>query len=302
MWMARALVVGTIASCALVADASAATTKTTTSSKKKSSATKTATKTSTKTSTKTATKTAKKTATRTIAKKSKKRRAKARRKKVAVSNSHKVAVPSTPSVTVSSHHGDGRVRYGRDNMPPGFAWPPTKQMLAGIEACEATLSAAQLPFEPAPPLGLLADPIFVPSMEIAGIAYTPAYGKKKPALDCQLARVLVAIGPQLHALGVRGVHYGSIYRNTNVRVHGTTKNILSRHALGLAMDIKAFVDQNGRVVDVELEYLKGDPLLHAIEDTINKSTDFRIVLTPGNDPLSHYNHFHIEASVDYTGF
>ncbi|NVB85708.1 MAG: hypothetical protein HOV81_45510 [Kofleriaceae bacterium] len=285
--MARALVVGTIASCALVADASAAATKTTTSSKKKTASKKSA----------------KKTATRTTSKKtkSKKRRTRARRK-VATAKSHKVLVPSTPSVTTSSHHGDGRVRYGRDNMPPGFAWPPTKQMLAGIKACEATLSAAELPFEPAPPLGLLADPIYVPSMEIAGIAYTPAYGKTKPALDCQLARVLVAIGPQLYALGVRGVHYGSIYRNTNVRVHGQTKNILSRHALGLAMDIKAFVDQNGRILDVELEYLKGDPLLHAIEDTINKSTDFRIVLTPGNDPLSHYNHFHIEASVDYTGF
>jgi hypothetical protein len=53
---------------------------------------------------------------------------------------------------------------------------------------------------------------------------------------------------------------------------------------------------------VELDYLKGDPLLHAIEDTINASKDFRIVLTPGNDPLSHADHFHIEASVDFTTF
>jgi hypothetical protein len=25
-------------------------------------------------------------------------------------------------------------------------------------------------------------------------------------------------------------------------------------------------------------------------------------LTPGNDPISHYDHFHLEASVDYTAF
>ena len=93
-----------------------------------------------------------------------------------------------------------------------------------------------------------------------------------------------------------------IYRNSNVRVHGTTKPILSRHALGLAMDIAEFVDETGRVANVEDDYLKGDPLLHAIEDTVNRSARFRIVLTPGNDPLSHYDHFHIEASVDFTAF
>ena len=288
--MVRAVVVGSIASCALVADASAASTTPARTSRTKS---KTVAK------KKTASKISKSTSKKK--KKTSKKRTKARRK-VATAKSAKVVVSRTPSITVSSHHGDGRVRYGKDNMPPGFAWPPTAPMLAANKACEATLTAAELPFQPAPPLGLLVDPIFVPDMTIAGIAYTPAYGKSKPSLDCQLARVLVAIGPQLYALGVRGVHYGSIYRNTNVRVHGQTKKILSRHALGLAMDIKAFVDQNGRVVDVELEYLKGDPLLHSIEDTINKSNDFRIVLTPGNDPLSHYNHFHIEASVDFTTF
>ena len=110
------------------------------------------------------------------------------------------------------------------------------------------------------------------------------------------------MGPELVKVGVREVRYGSIYRNTNVRVHGTTKPILSRHALGLAMDIKAFVDDKGRVANVELDYLKGDQLLHAIEDTVNSSKKFRIVLTPGNDPISHYDHFHIEAAVDFTAF
>ena len=68
------------------------------------------------------------------------------------------------------------------------------------------------------------------------------------------------------------------------------------------MDINSFTDEMGRVADVEDDYLKGDALLHSIEDTVNRSTRFRIVLTPGNDPISHYDHFHIEASVDFTAF
>jgi len=68
------------------------------------------------------------------------------------------------------------------------------------------------------------------------------------------------------------------------------------------MDIKAFVDDSGRVAVVETDYLKDDPLLHGIEDLINKRTDFRDVLSPANDPISHDDHFHIEASVDFTAF
>jgi hypothetical protein len=237
-------------------------------------------------------KTTKKKAKKKVATKTTKRSAKMK----------KARPPKKPLVAVASHGGDGRVHYGRDNMPPGFAWPQTNAMKAGEKVCEQSLSDAGIAFEPAPPEGYIADPITVPAMEVGGIQLVRAYGKGSVTFDCQLIRVLSKIGPELHQLGVRQIRFGSVYRNTNVRVHGETKPILSRHALGLAMDIKSFVDDKGRVADVELDYLKGDELLHSIEDTVNRSTDFRIVLTPGNDPLSHSDHFHIEASVDYTAF
>lgn len=231
--------------------------------------------------------------------------AKKKAKKAKTKSKKRVArakLPRKPMVAVATHHGDGRVRYGKDNMPPGFAWPATEAMKRASAACEQELTDAGMTFEPAPPLGAIVDPIQLASMTIGGVTYVPAYGKGPFTLDCQLARVLVRLAPELRNLGVREVKFGSIYRNTMVRVHGQTKNILSRHALGLAMDIKAFVDDTGRVASVELDYLKGDPLLHAIEDAVNRSNDFRIILTPGNDPLSHSDHFHIEASVDYTAF
>jgi hypothetical protein len=215
---------------------------------------------------------------------------------------HRVKIARTPQIAVASHQGDGRVKYGRDNMPPGFAWPATKAMKSASKACEEALDALGVRWEPAPPKGRMVDPVYIKDLVIAGITYTSAYRKGPHAIDCQLARTLAVVGPDLRALGVREVTFGSIYRNTKVRVHGQRKNILSRHALGLAMDIRSFVDETGRVADVELDYLKGDPLLHAIEDSVNRSNRFRIVLTPGNDPLSHYDHFHIEASVDFTAF
>lgn len=195
-----------------------------------------------------------------------------------------------------------KVSKSKEGMPNGFAWPPNEMMKAASVACEKHLDEIGLQWERATPEGKIADPVYVPAMEIGGIKYIAAYGKGPRRLDCQLVQTLDAIGPELVKVGVREIRYGSIYRNTNVRVHGTTKPILSRHALGIAMDIKAFVDDKGRVANVELEYLKGDPLLHSIEDTVNASNLFRIVLTPGNDPLSHYDHFHIEAAVDYTAF
>ena len=278
--MRWALVLAIAVAAPTFADARAATT---TVAKKKA-----ATKKSKATKAKTKAKAKKKVATKAAAK----RKAKVKRPRA----------PKKPLIAVASHGGDGRVHYGRDNMPPGFAWPATAAMKTGEKVCEQSLTDAGIVFEAAPPEGYIADPIHVPAMEVAGIQLVRAYGKGPVTFDCQLIRVLAKVGPELHQLGVRQIKFGSVYRNTPVRVHGETKPILSRHALGLAMDIKSFVDETGRVADVELDYLKGDTLLHSIEDTVNRSKDFRIVLTPGNDPLSHSDHFHIEASVDYTAF
>lgn len=215
----------------------------------------------------------------------------------------RVVTTKKPLVRVAVLQSDGRVKYGPDRLPPGFAWPPTAQMRDVSKACEAELDRLGVTWKPGPPEHMVAAPVIVPSMEIGGITYTSAFRRKgAPTMDCQFVRVLALLGPDLHALGVREVQFGSIVRNTLARSHGQTKDFLSRHALGIAMDIKSFVDIHGRVAVVENDYLKDDPLLHGIEELINRSTTFRQVLTPGNDPISHDDHFHIEASVDFTAF
>lgn len=186
-----------------------------------------------------------------------------------------------------------------DNMPRGWHWPPSREMEAQARACEARLDELGVAWKPVKREGRIVDAVAIPEGQIGGISYLPAYRSDVPIMDCQLARALAEIAPRLSDAGVRAVHVGSTYRWSNIRVGGKTRNILSRHALGLAMDVVSFVDRDGREAVVAKDYARGDELLLAIEHAVNDSGIFRTVLTPKNDPKSHHDHFHLEANPDY---
>jgi hypothetical protein len=220
-------------------------------------------------------------------------------------------VVAATAVGVSADRGNtGRGRSRRahraspakpiaSNMPRGFAWPPSRAMLAAEADCERSLAAAGVGWHRATREGHIVDALTIDDATLGGITYTPVFGKGPYKLDCQLALALVTLGPALAATGVREVRFGSIYRWSQVRVGGKTKNALSRHALGLAMDVVSFVDADGREARVARDYPTGDPLLLEVERTIDASSAFRLVLTPKNDPISHSDHFHIEANPRY---
>jgi hypothetical protein len=187
-----------------------------------------------------------------------------------------------------------------DNMPRGWRWPPSRTMLTAARACESRLDELGVTWRAASREGHVVDPIIVADGQIGGIAYVDAYGERPLAMDCQLARALAEVAPRLYEAGVREVHVASVFRWSKVRVGGKTKDVLSRHALGLAMDVVSFVDDGGREAVVARDYRSGDELLLAIERAVNDSSEFRTVLTPKNDPISHHDHFHLEANPDYT--
>ena len=191
-----------------------------------------------------------------------------------------------------------------ENMPHGYAWPPSKQMRAAEKVCEAQLDELGVPHKPTATEGRIADPLIVTdasgAMKLGGIDYIAAWRQGPQKVDCQLALALEKFGHELYDLGVRQVKFGSIYRWTNVRVNGKTRPFLSRHALGIAMDIVSFIDDAGREANVKKDYPTGDPLLLGIETAVNASGKFRILLTPKNDPISHSDHFHLEVAVDFT--
>lgn len=191
-----------------------------------------------------------------------------------------------------------------ENMPHGYAWPPSAQMMAAEKVCESELDVLGVAHKPAAREGRIADAMIVSDdagmMTLGGIEYVPSWRQGPQKIDCQLALTLQRFGHELYDLGVRRVKYGSIYRWTNVRVNGKTRPFLSRHALGIAMDIVSFIDDAGREANVKKDYPAGDPLLLGIETTVNASGKFRLLLTPKNDPISHSDHFHLEVAVDYT--
>jgi hypothetical protein len=209
-------------------------------------------------------------------------------------------VTATAAAAPPKKHVRAHAAPRANNMPRGFAWPPSAAMRDAAKQCEAALDDGGVHWTRAKPQGHVVSALTIDDGALGGIAYAPVFGKRDYVMDCQLARALAALGPTLHDLGVREVRFGSIYRWSNVRVGGKTKPILSRHALGLAMDVVSFVDADGREAVVARDYQRGDELLLAIERAIDASATFRMVLTPKNDPISHRDHFHVEANPDYS--
>ena len=185
------------------------------------------------------------------------------------------------------------------NMPKGFAWPPSAAMIAEGHTCTARLDQLGVVWKPAAATERVATPIVVPSMMFGGVKVVSWFRKPPFVMDCHLAVGVATFAKDLYDLGVREVQFSRIYGYTNVRVGGVTKTALSRHALGLAMDVRAIYDADGREALVARDYNLDDPLLLRVETFLNDSGGFRTVLTPKNDPLSHHDHFHIEVAVEY---
>lgn len=194
---------------------------------------------------------------------------------------------------------DAARKRAKANMPKGFVWPPSRTMVKAADVCEAKLAELGVRAKPAKRAGRIVRAFMLPAdNQIGGITYTPAY-KKHQVMDCQLVLALATFAPRLYELGVREVLFGSAFRWSKVRVNGRTKNALSRHALGIALDIVGFIDDTGRVALVSKDYQREDQLLLGIERSVNDSGMFRMLLTPANDPRSHSDHFHLEANPDY---
>ncbi len=188
----------------------------------------------------------------------------------------------------------------RNNMPVGWTWPPSKAMVAVGKACTGELDALGIAWKAAPRERKVATPITLPVMELGGVKLVSVYRRGPHVMDCHLVLVLARHLPALHAIGVRELNFSRIHAYTNVRVNGGEKRALSRHALGLAIDIRSFVDQDGRKAIVLDDYPLGDKLLLDAEQTLTDGGGFRTILTPRNDPKSHDDHFHLEVRVDYS--
>jgi hypothetical protein len=189
----------------------------------------------------------------------------------------------------------------RRNMPEGWVWPPTPAMKRAGQRCLSELDEAKIVWKRGPKTRKIVTPIVVPSMELGGVALSPTFRKGPFVMDCHLALALHRHGEVLRQLGVRELRFSTIHEYRRIRMRGRPdlRKALSRHALGLAIDVFEIVTDSGEKLVVKDDYRKRDQTLLAVERGLAASPDFRTPLTPRNSPRSHRDHFHLEARVRF---
>jgi hypothetical protein len=192
--------------------------------------------------------------------------------------------------------GKRRKRRKRANMPHSWAWPPNARMKKVARGCYDDLTELGVDWKPGPRTRAVAAPVVVESMEFGAITLTPIFRKPPFVIDCHLAVALTRVSNALSNSGISELRFSTIHDYRRVRLNGGTRRALSRHALGLAIDVYELVTSDGATVVIEDDYANSDHA-RAMEAALLRSAIFRAILTPGNDPRSHYDHFHLEAQM-----
>jgi len=186
----------------------------------------------------------------------------------------------------------------RLNMPKRWTWPPSKTMKRAGRRCLKRLTKLGVRWQRAPRTRKVATPIRVRSMSFNGVDIKPIWRKPPFTMDCYLALAFAETATMLRRLGVRTLRFSTIHRYRSIRRGGVKRRrILSRHAIGLAIDVYEIVDAKGKKHIVKRDYKRGDPLLLAVEREVIKSPFFRGLITPRKDPRSHHDHYHFEAAM-----
>jgi len=130
---------------------------------------------------------------------------------------------------------------------------------------------------------------------IGGIHFRPL-GRIPLVADCRLVLALRRAAPYLRNLGVTELRFSSAY---SYRMMPSGR--LSRHAMGLAIDVHEVVADGGEVLRVSEDYEVGfegggcalnAALLNRMGCLLAELGLFDRVLTPDFDK-AHYNHFHL---------
>ncbi|MFO0637343.1 MAG: extensin family protein [Nannocystaceae bacterium] len=184
----------------------------------------------------------------------------------------------------------------RPNMPMGWTWPPSPAMRAIGDECVRALDDAELPWQRGPATPKIATPVVLSPMSAGGLTLVPLRGKGRYPMDCHLARALAVVAPTLLEQGVVALGFRTLHEYRTVRKRGRATTILSRHAIGLAVDVFELHLEGGRVLQVEADWASEPRMAQAVA-VFADSGLFRTPLTPANDPEDHGDHVHLEAHM-----
>ena len=119
------------------------------------------------------------------------------------------------------------------------------------QVCLNMLTRLKIPWKPGRKKRGLQNPVELTTHQLNGVYYHWYWGKEPDMLlDCRMVLTLFIAGPVFRKHGFDEVLYTSSYRFT--RISGTRR--LSRHAVGMALDVKALRGPNGLVAVVERDW------------------------------------------------
>lgn len=197
--------------------------------------------------------------------------------------------------------GGGGKQPRLPNMPRGWTWPPSETMRVAGEHCKATLDEVGIAYETAPEEVLeISTPVLLPQLQVGELRLHPLRGPGQYPMDCALALAFHQVTPALRELGVRSLRFRALHDYRNVRKRGRTTSMLSRHAIGLAIDVFEVELDDGTIAVVK-RHFASEPRLAAMVEVFAASAAFRGPLSPANDPKDHDDHVHLEARVHLDG-
>lgn len=139
-------------------------------------------------------------------------------------------------------------------------------------------------------IGRIATPVEIRDSDLNGVKIVSLF-KRRTVMDCHLARAIAMNAPAILNLGITAIQFSSIHRYSRM----PRSRRLSRHNLGLAIDIWSFRTKSGRTLVVARDFRRSRTL-HKFIRLMRKTKMFRSILYPGND-RHHRNHFHLEAKM-----
>lgn len=198
-----------------------------------------------------------------------------------------------------------RKRWVVPKVPTRFYKPAPKSFRD--RKCLRLLRALKVPYRRMRRVKGVATPVLIRGRRIGRIRYRQLHknGRQRLLMDCRLAVALRRASDILWANNIRTVIHNNFYSWRYVAGSGR----LSRHALGLAIDIFGFIDSRGRRMSIRKDYEKGlgygrtcagnaktikGRILRDLSCDLDRSNVFEAILTPDYDK-GHRDHLHISV-------
>ncbi len=204
------------------------------------------------------------------------------------------------ALATPAHARKGR-RWKVPTVHPKYYRPATKGFRD--RACLRMLRSLKVRYRKLRKVKGIATPVRIIGNKIGRTVYKPRYTRNKMVMDCRLALAMRRADAIFRVNGIRTVVWSNFYSWRRVNKTGR----LSRHALGLAVDIHSFYDKRGRKLDLTRDYEVGlyrgktcegraktrkGRVLRDLACDFDASNLFESVLTPDYDK-GHRNHFHL---------